>query len=107
MDEKEYEIYVYICKNGKCPDLLKGPENKNKRGNFMRQRHKFKLDDSGHLLIKKEKIMKTPVAIENAPKLHPGEMPKENVHYIISSKIQTFFYKVVKKSKFNLSYIYL
>lgn len=73
---------------------LKDLKIKTNVGNFMRQRHKFKLDDSGHLLIKKEKIMKTPVAIENAPKLHPGEMPKENVHYIISSKRQRDLFSI-------------
>lgn len=96
-----------MCKYGTCPDELKGPHNKNKRGNYLRQRHKYKLDDDGHLLIKKDKLIKVPTPIENAPLLQQGELPKENIHYKLTNKLESFYYRVVKKVSYITIYQFM
>jgi hypothetical protein len=45
MDDVIYEAYVCACENKPLAQSFQGPQNKNVRGNILRQIHKYKIEN--------------------------------------------------------------
>ena len=102
MNAKVYKALVAIVQNQPVPEWLQGSLKNNERGNLMRQRKKYKVEN-GKLYYNKQKCLKERIPIENAPPLKNGEKEIKGVHYTENKMYHDNWLVVVKEVCLTIS----